>query len=319
MRYLSKVQLFTVGLAVLFWPSPSHAIVTAVDSTYITVSSPSLFDGVAKVNLNGSIHCSGALLNGGTEVLTAAHCVSGQMPSILSVTFPIAGGLTITYNVATVMVNPNYASNGQGTAKAGDIALLTLTLPVDPAIHTYGIYKNTDEFGQVATLAGYGGGGQGSTGNNGSIGPLRTGTNRLEADPYFLASNFVTLGAFVSYDFDDGTQARNVFGDLGTGGTEGISAPGDSGGPSFLLVNGNLTIAGVHSFIGRLTDANGNTKDIAGPNGPINATFGEFGGDARVSTYASWIETQLAPEPSTFGLMAIGLGLAAAASRRRRI
>jgi hypothetical protein len=163
----------------------------------------------------------------------------------------------------------------------GDIAILELVSPAPEATTRFDIYRASSEINAVGPKAGYGVSGQGV--EQPSIYPAgtkRDGQNRYEF--YLDASADILL-----YDFDDGSSAHDTFGlvagrnDLGLGNAEVMTAPGDSGGPT--LLDGKIT--GVTSF---RTTASGGVGD-ATPG--TNSSFGEIGGDTRVSVFASWIDS----------------------------
>jgi hypothetical protein len=86
------------------------------------------------------------------------------------------------------------------------------------------------------------------------------------------------------YDFDSGVAANDAsakYGeaDLGLGDIEAISAPGDSGGPTFI----DGLIAGITSygFEHDSTDSN---------NDPFDVSFGAVAVDTRVASFAKWID-----------------------------
>lgn len=305
------------ALALLLGVTPAHAVLTFSDSNGNTIGAPSLFDGVGILN-TGSVFCSAALLGDGVHVLTAAHCVSGSQASNLSLQFQLSGG-PVTYGVSSFAINPSYVLNGLGFPRGGDLAVLTLNAPADASLHRYGLYTGSGEFGTTVTIAGYGYAGSGTSGDAGGLGLLRTGSNVYDVDPFFLiGSSLVDFGAFLLYDFDNGTATQSVTGNQGLGSAEGFIGAGDSGGPSFISSSGNLYIAGVHSWRARLIDGNGNSTDI---NSQVDGTFGEVGADTRVSTYAAWINNTAAsvPEPGTTVLVSLALAGILASARRRKV
>jgi hypothetical protein len=91
------------------------------------------------------------------------------------------------------------------------------------------------------------------------------------------------------YDFDSGNAANDTFDliaeitDLRQGSDEVMTAPGDSGGPT--LINGQ--VAGITSFAATV----GTGDSVA----RLNSSFGEIGGDTRVSVFASWIDSIIPP------------------------
>jgi len=94
-------------------------------------------------------------------------------------------------------------------------------------------------------------------------------------------------GSVLLYDFDNGLDENDAVGfffgnsDLGLEDEEVMASFGDSGGPT--IVNGVIT--GVTSYILSLTDGS-DTSDV---NKMVDSSFGEFGGDTRVSKYAHFI------------------------------
>ncbi len=121
------------------------------------------------------------------------------------------------------------------------------------------------------------------------------------------------------YDFDNGNPLNDAWGILGIpyavglGGFETMAAPGDSGGPNFI----SGLIAAVTSFGFSYTYACGMATCTPATVPGVNSSFGEIGGDMRVSSYAQSINALIgAPAPSTPVLMLLTLPLMA--WRRRR-
>jgi hypothetical protein len=161
-----------------------------------------------------------------------------------------------------VIFHPEYVK--AGLRGRSDLALLRLAEPVRD-VEPIPLYRAKDEAGQVVTFIGRGRTGTGETGPTGEDGKLRGATNRLErADE-----------TSVYFEFDSPETATDL---------EGISGPGDSGGPALLKVKGKLAVAGVSS-------ANiGNGKGLC--------RYGTTEVYARVSTALEWIEEtmRMAPE-----------------------
>lgn len=228
----------------------------------------------------------------------------------------------------------------------GDIAVLKLAKPAPLGIEQYDIYRGADEIGQIFTLVGYGLTGIGSEGFDESLfdGSKRFGQNQFDAfiDIFKGASQIPeeffpknTTSQLV-FDFDNGNPENDAFGvhfgisDLGLGLNEVTPASGDSGGPSFLLDDeGNKLIAGITSYgFSDVWDTDGDgiidtrlfpdnlITDVV-IEGDANASFGEFAGVTRVSTYASFIDDVMAgkvrptasvPEPSSvLGTLIFGI------------
>jgi hypothetical protein len=244
--------------------------------------------------------CSGALLSGGWDVLTAAHCLADDAGDLdvtaLTASFFTVGG-QLDFSGAAYSIHPGYL----GTIDGGnDIAVIRLSMAT--GLSGYGL-ATSDPFGPV-TLAGYGMSGTGLQGHVLPWGTLRSGQNRYEA-------YWDLPGLPYAYDFDDGTAARNTLARRGIPSNLGetmevLGVPGDSGGPTFY----GGQIVGVHSFYATFGSGWGDLND------DLDGTFGELGGDTRVAAYYDWIRLQMVPEPGVTGLVALGL-LALALWRRR--
>lgn len=273
--------------------------------------------------------CSATLVSS-RVLLTAAHCLDATDLNRVRIRFgsasSAAGGTFTEYEASHYWVNPNWT----GDVGANDIAALYLNQDAAGSFERYGIYRDTDEIGQIHTKVGFGSTGEGSGGTNNSIGgrSKRAGQNIYEAtgDEVFSdVGNDVLL-----FDFDSGLAQNDVFGALGLAQTgvyrrnsdgalfagipqggnpadfklvEANSSPGDSGGGTFI---GNL-LAGITSFgiTGSIIDGacgpgqiDPDSNRFAGPDTvstPVsaactNSSFGELAGDTRVSSYASIID-----------------------------
>lgn len=98
---------------------------------------------------------------------------------------------------------------------------------------------------------------------------------------------------------------------------------GDSGGPSTMwrdLNNngqvdaGEVRLVGVHSTSQTAVDLNGNNREDNGE--PYNAGF--FSHDVRVGSYLNWVNQSCAAVPEPASMTALGIGLLALLTRRRR-
>jgi hypothetical protein len=252
------------------------------------------FDGVVRLGFAGG-SCSGSLLFTGRHVLTAAHCMdldrNGQVdPGTRTVTFDMPAGRSFSLSVpaADITLAPGWNGNFQA---GNDLALLRLPSIAPFGAERFNIFRGSNELYQVFTLAGYGMTGTGNTGATLAAGTKRVGQNRFDADAELL-SHFPLLlnptppaGRALAFDFDNGSVFNDAFGvvffqpNLGLGAAEADTAPGDSGGPSFL----GGQVAGVHSF------------GVGFPSLPdvlpgVNSSFGEMAVDTRVSAFAGWID-----------------------------
>jgi hypothetical protein len=299
-------------------------------------------DGVGRLSITipgeGTFGCSGSLLTTG-HVLTAAHCVTSG--TLLGAPFVPGTTATVTFedetgdipvSVTSFTVHPDWDGD---VLKGNDLAVLGLTAVDLPAVTHYELYLTPDEVGKPSDKVGYGRTGVGATGSV----PSTFGTKR-EGDQVYDATHDLMLpalgllpgidfvpGAVLQYDFDDGTTClvptagcHDAFGfffglgNAGVGLTEVMSAPGDSGGPTFI----DGKIAGVTSYGITLSSVEflPPTSDIL-PG--VQSSFGEFAGDTRVSFYAEWIAFVTAPAvplPAPLWMLAAGL-LALGLSRRK--
>lgn len=269
----------------------------------------SLFSGVVALGFSGGQYCTGVLI-APTTVLSARHCG------------PLAGEFV---RFGTSYASPTFSSNIQsvffpagGTENSpllngGDLAIVTLAQAVPGSIATP--FLLTDETSSLSGLSvatlGYGRRGIGSTGATGSDGILRGGSNVL--DFYGAAVNSSSVIAntanIFSTDFDNPAGTSNTLGWLGSQAAatsfEATTARGDSGGPLLVDSGGQWILAGVLS---------GGTTN--------NSVYGDISWWTGVAPYRAQIEaaggvfTSVVPEPGTYGLMLLGLGLVVARLRR---
>lgn len=185
-------------------------------------------------------------------VLTAAHCgevVAGWMKE----EFHTVIIDDISYGIDDIILHPQWRKE-----PSVDLALIKLSKPVPHAAISH-LYDKQDEAGQIVTFAGWGSTGNGNTGIVSSDYQFRAATNKIET-----AEN-----QWITFRFDPP--------DSGATSLEGISGPGDSGGPAFVTRNDSLFIVGVSSW-----QNNSMTGGVQGKYGVIEYY-------ARVSPYVEWI------------------------------
>lgn len=179
-------------------------------------------------------------------VLTVAHAAIAVRKGHL---LTIAGR---EYPVKTVIIHPDWKTSRH------DIALIKLKSPVI-GVKPIKLYRKRDEAGKIITLIGSGDSGTGLTGPRVNDGTLRGAQNRIDE----------TNNAWIIFKFDEPPDALDL---------EGISGPGDSGGPALIEENGVLYIAGVSAI-----------QSFA-KLGLSEGKYGVLEYYTRISSYIDWIE-----------------------------
>ncbi len=255
----TPVRSLTFVLVVLL-AHPAVAIVTRHDrdeARYVELGAR--FPAAVTVLPDGS-----GVLIAPDWVLTAGHVargVSGRSPRA-----EIDGR---EYEVARIFVHPKWRDMGPH-----DVGLMQLKQPaqdVTPAV----LYAGDDEVGQVVTFVGRGDTGTGLTGPRSADGKKRGATNTVDS----------VDDDWIFFDFDEGDEATDL---------EGVSGPGDSGGPALLAKDGKLYTLGVSVF----SDGRGK--------GP--GRYGVLEGYTRVSTHREWIESIVSGK-SADGEVALGVAV----------
>jgi len=220
-------------------------------------------------------------------VLTGAHLFTGASAG----TFTLNGA---SYPSSQLVSHPNWRSTDKFAGY--DFGLARLATPIT-SVTPAALYAGSAELGLAGTFVGFGMTGTGLTG-------YRTLDNLKRAFQNMVDGNFGNPTMVLGSDFDNPhSPADNGFGEPTPLTLEGAVAPGDRGGGVFVTLDGNFYLAGVTSF-------------VAATDGSPNSDYGDFSGFGRVSAVGLWINS-VVPEPSSFTLLGLGLGLLAWRSGRR--
>lgn len=193
-------------------------------------------------------------------IVTAAHCAIEIKEKLDAKTPHSVIIMDDHYLVDRVIIHEKWSKDG-----AYDIALLHLKTrasnsePVD-------IYTGDNELNKLVYLVGRGDFGNGKKGVMGNDGKLRGATNRVDE----------ATGYWLKWTFDD----PDAFPEKATK-YEGISGPGDSGGPAFIVEESKKYLVGISS-----------AQSTRASNG-IEGVYGVKEYYVRVSRYKDWIKEHL--------------------------
>lgn len=247
------------------------------------------YNGVLKIS-TGTKYGTGNLLYDGRSLLTAAHIFGGvDHEEIKLYIYDGVKNFTINAKVTIYSAYDDVNING-------DLAIVTFQTGFDTLYNRYEIYRDSNEIAQDYVGVGYGSVGSGISGyvETQTLYKLKT-TNTFDADLKTLV-NYANINltwnplvdSMLVADFDSGNANRDTIGylsdkpDLGTGYTEGLIAPGDSGGAAFI----DDKIAGIASY-GTVLETSDGVGDI---NSSLDSSFGEMAAYQRVSYYQEWID-----------------------------
>lgn len=207
----------------------------------------------------GHNDCIATLINAQFAV-TASHCAKSK--ALVAAIGPGGKGFEVSIaglpsRIASVLHHP-----GSGSGRAPDIALLRLEAPI-AHVAPVPLYRGSQEVGQIIVMPGWGGTGNGQNGLGTEDGLFRVVENRVDR-----AENLL-----LSWRFDDPATGLALT-------LEGISGPGDSGGPALISTPDGWRIAGVSSA----QDTLGRAEGLYG----VEEYF------VRISALAPWIDSHVA-------------------------
>ncbi len=232
--------------------SPDHAATAQQIMPRILLGDQT--DDYEAVGIVGSVgrggFCSGTLITD-SHVLTAAHCAE-FIEAANRGTFELSGRV---YGTINVFIHPDYNSR----TLANDIAILQLDEPVTDVLPSQ-IFRGVPFVGELLFIVGFGATGTADGGSDGSFGTKRVGITTIDE----------VTSTLITWIFDDPTEAN--------------TAPGDSGGPGYLDIDGEWFLASITS---------GGTEP--------GAILGDVAFNTRVDAFADWIDLTVAmsttPDP----------------------
>ncbi len=242
------------------------------------------------------------------HVLTAGHVVETDAdgsvdfaPEDVLFFLNDGGSGTSVIGASAIHLHPDF-TGFNNPAVNDDLAILELAEPVPESVPIYPLYRSPLSDVQITRQVGYGQTGAGTDGFSGQLflDVKRYGHNTI--DQVALDDEGLPVAEVWYADFDDPDGTYNVFGDGSLGNlVETTLGGGDSGGPSFVSVDGELQIVGTNTF---------SVSWVGYPEAPL---FGSGLGGMLLYPYLDWIDN-VVPEPSVLAMLAIGAVLL----RRRR-
>lgn len=195
--------------------------------------------------------------------ITAAHCAV-----IIKEKFESGKKHFVIINdeeieVDKIIMYKDWENPEENSSSLNDIALIHLkTKPLDAKQAK--LYLEEDEVDKLIYMIGRGDRGNGLIGVNGNDGKQRGATNRIET----------ATGNWLTFTFDHPDTQTKYLTEY-----EGISGPGDSGGPAFIVKDDIVYLAGVSSW-----------QDTKGGKEGLYDVVENY---TRVSQYIKWINKEI--------------------------
>jgi len=284
--------------------------------------------------------CTGTLVSP-TAVVTAGHCLDGLTTDGLNEFAPSQVTVLVNYSnwtgaspgsvppatyqipAQSLTINPNFAGfNVPSGIVNDDVAIIQLSQAVPAGVATYPIWSGSLAAGNQIVMAGYGLSGTGLTGYTISPSFVRKRTGGNVVDETYPDDEGGAFDEVYLWDFDAPNADAAALAGFGTFGIDPVlgvtggptlgnlleagSGGGDSGGPTFVDIGGQLYLAGVHTFGATFFD------------GQTSGVFGTGGGGIILAPYGAWIAEVTAPEASTWAAGGVIAALAAGTWARRR-
>lgn len=214
---------------------------------------PADYHGVVQLrlqDLTGIVEMEGTFIQK-DWIITAAHGLnsveSGQQIMIFD----------SPYTLVKIIVHPDFEGF------ENDLALIQLNRPVS-SIEPSPLFIETNELGKHINIVGRGWTGTGLTGAVENDQKFRMATNRIDS----------VSTHWIKFRFDEPNNPNTTE-------MEGVSGPGDSGGPAFIEIDGQKFLAGISS------------NQINEQIGLKEGQYGVIEYYTRVSGYIQWIDEVL--------------------------